>query len=93
MNLRLLAIISAVLTVLVGIDAIYMVASHYKPSDVNNFNLSDGGTVVIAAVLLLILTVVAFVMSARQQRNATTTSETTNDVDANVTRETREVNG
>ena len=93
MNLRLLAIISAVLTVLVGIDAIYMVASHYKPSDVNNYNLSDGATVVIAAILLLILTIVAFVMSARQQRNAAAPSETTNDVNANATRETREVNG
>lgn len=93
MNLRLLAIISAVLTVLVGADGIYMIATHYIPSDVNNFNLSDGGTVVIAAILLLILTFVAFVMSARQQQNAAATSETTDDVNANASRETREVNG
>ena len=91
MNLRLLAIISAVLTVLVGIDGIYMVATHYGSTE--NFNLSDGWTVVIAAILLLILTIVAFVMSSRQSR-ATTTDGRTDNVSANDTRGTRtEVNG
>lgn len=60
-----LAWVSLVLTILVGADGIYMMARHYKPSDVNNYNLSDGGTVVIAAVLLMMITIVAFVLGRR----------------------------
>jgi uncharacterized membrane protein len=86
MNMRLLAIISAILTVLVGADAIYMIVTHYKPSDSNNFNLSDGGTVVIAAVLLLILTIVAFVMASRQAHKVEPTPAT-DDADANRARD------
>lgn len=59
--MKILAWLSLVLTVLVGADGIYMVASHYQPKDVNNFHLSDGGTVIVAAVFLLIVTIIAFI--------------------------------
>lgn len=64
-----LAWLSLVLTVLVGGDGIYMVAAHYQPKDVNNFGLSDGGTVVVAGVFLLIVTIVAFITAARQKNS------------------------
>jgi len=60
-----LAWASLVLTVLVGLDGMFMIIRHYKSSDVNNFHMSDGGTVVIAAILLLIVTVLVFVASKR----------------------------
>ena len=63
--LRLIAIIGGILTVLVGIDGLYMVLTHYQPSDVNNYNLSDGATVLVAAALLLIVSVAAFILSNR----------------------------
>lgn len=65
--MKALAWLSLVLTVLVGADGIYMTAAHYQPKDVNNFNLSDGGTVVVAAVFLLIVTVIAFMAASRAQ--------------------------
>lgn len=63
--MKALAWLSLVLTVLVGADGVYMMAAHYKPKDINNFHLSDGGTLVVAAILLLIVTVVAFVLASR----------------------------
>ncbi len=65
MNLRLLGIIGAVLTVLLAADGIYMLVSHYNDNETANFNLPDGATVLIAAGILLIITVIAFVLSAR----------------------------
>ena len=76
-TLRRIAIITAVLTVLVALDGIYMLAVNYHPDDTSNngfgsFHPSDGTTVLIAAVLLLIFTVVAFVVSHRTQRTVVT---------------------
>ena len=65
MNLRLLGIIGAVLTVLLAIDGIYMLVSSYNKGETQNFNLPDGATVLIAAGILLVVTIIAFVMSAR----------------------------
>lgn len=72
MNLRRVAIIAAVVTVLLAIDGIYMIAANYHPGDAatNFLHMSDGGTVVLAAVLLLIATAVFFVLSTRQQASA-----------------------
>ena len=60
-----IAIFSAIMTVLLGIDGIYMIATHYKKDDVNNFHLSDGGTVLVAALILLVLTIIAFTKSSK----------------------------
>lgn len=76
--MKALAWLSLVLTVLVGGDGIYMVASHYKPKDVNNFGLSDGGTVVVAGVFLLIVTIVAFVAASRQKTGKPSVHPNTN---------------
>lgn len=65
MNLRLLGIIGAVLTVLLAADGIYMLVSRYKDNETANFGLPDGATVLIAAGILLVVTIIAFVMSAR----------------------------
>lgn len=65
MNLRLLGIIGAVLTVLLAADGIYMLVSRYNDNETQNFHLPDGATVLIAAGILLIITIIAFVMSAR----------------------------
>ncbi len=88
MNLRLLAIIAGVLTVLVGIDGIYMLASHYNGDETQNFGLHDGATVLIAAGILLVITIVAFIMSTRAANRegivpvpeATSTDDTTSEV-------------
>jgi hypothetical protein len=69
-TLRRIAIIGAVLTVLVAIDGIYMLVSHYNGNETQNYHLPDGATVLIAAGLLLVLTIVAFVLSNRPQLNA-----------------------
>ncbi|KLU60836.1 hypothetical protein CEB3_c28090 [Peptococcaceae bacterium CEB3] len=63
--MKRIAILSAALTVLVGLDGVYMMATHYKPKDVNSFNLSDGGTLMVAAGLLLLVTVVSFLMAKK----------------------------
>ena len=65
MNLRLLGIIGAVLTVLLAADGIYMLVSRYNGNETQNFHLPDGATVLIAAGILLVVTIIAFVMSAR----------------------------
>ena len=69
-TLRRIAIVSAILTVLIAIDGLYMVLVNYKPDDTSgngfaSFHPSDGQTVLIAAGLLLVITVVAFILSAR----------------------------
>lgn len=64
--MRLLVWISLALTVLLGADGLYMTATGYHPKDVNNFNLSDGGTVLIAALLMLIVAAIAFFADHRQ---------------------------
>ncbi|WP_240984076.1 hypothetical protein [Acididesulfobacillus acetoxydans] len=63
--MKRIAILSAALTVLVGLDGVYMMAAHYKPKDINSFNLSDGGTLMVAAVILLLVTVVSFFMAKK----------------------------
>ena len=66
MNLRLLGIIGAVLTVLLTADGIYMLVSSYNKGETQGtLNLPDGTTVLIAAGILLVVTIIAFVMSAR----------------------------
>lgn len=77
-TLRRIAIITAILTVLVALDGIYMIAVNYHPDDTGNngfgsFHPSDGTTVLIAAVLLLIFTIIAFVASNRTQKTVMTT--------------------
>lgn len=69
-----LAWLSLVLTVLVGADGIYMLATHYQPKDHGRFNLSDGGTVIVAAVILLVVTIIAFV-AAKRNPNQTVSSK------------------
>ena len=69
-TLRRIAIVSAILTVLIAIDGLYMVLVNYQPDDTSNngfgsFHPSDGQTVLIASGLLLVITVVAFILSAR----------------------------
>jgi Na+(H+)/acetate symporter ActP len=71
-KLRRIAIASAVLAILVGIDGFYMVFSNYQPDDTSNngfgsFHPSDGQTVLIAAAILLIVAIIAFVLSIRSQ--------------------------
>ena len=65
MTLRRIAIITAVLTVLVAIDGIYMLVTRYNQGETQNYNLPDGATVLIAAGLLLVFTIVAYVLSVR----------------------------
>lgn len=84
--LRLIAIAGAILTVLVGIDGIYMMVAHYKPGDVNSYNLSDGATVVVAAVLLLIITIIAFVLSMRAQSTEGQRSDIRSEMEPEVKR-------
>ncbi len=66
-TLRRIAIGGAILTVLVALDAIFMIVTNYKPDDTanNTLHMSDGVTVLIAAVLLLLVTIVAFVLASR----------------------------
>ncbi len=63
--MKRIALMSAVLTVLVGADGLYMEMTNYQPKDVNHFNLSDGGTVLVAAGFLLLITIAAFILSRR----------------------------
>ena len=70
MNLQRVAIVSAILTVLLGLDGVYLVATNYAPDDTFNYNLSSGGTVLVAAGLMLIITVAAFVLSRRAPTSA-----------------------
>lgn len=67
-TLRRIAIITAILTVLVAIDGIYMLVTRYNQGETQNYNLPDGTTVLIAAGLLLVFTIVAFVLSVRAPR-------------------------
>ncbi|MFZ0216236.1 MAG: hypothetical protein WAM30_09900 [Candidatus Dormiibacterota bacterium] len=69
--LRRLAIASGVLTVLAAADALYMQLSGYHAADVNNFHLSDAGTVFVAAGLLLGVTVALLLLAARAARSGT----------------------
>lgn len=68
--LRRLTAISAVVTVLLAVDALYMQVSGYHASTTNNFNFSDAATVFIAAGLLLLLTVVLLTLWRRAVRTA-----------------------
>ncbi|MDB5085428.1 MAG: hypothetical protein JWN30_2314 [Bacilli bacterium] len=67
--MKRLAWISLILSLLLGTDGIYMMATHYGGTDVNHFNLSDGGSVVAAAVLLLIISLVSFTLSRRSSES------------------------
>jgi len=66
--LRRIANITAILTVLVAIDGIYMLVTRYNQGETQNYNLPDGATVLIAAGLLLVFTIVAFGLSIRTSR-------------------------
>ncbi len=66
--LRRIATITAILTVLVAIDGIYMLVTRYNQGETQNYNLPDGATVLIAAGLLLVFTIVAFRLSIRASR-------------------------
>jgi len=66
--LRRIATITAILTVLVAIDGIYMLVTRYNQGETQNYNLPDGATVLIAAGLLLVFTIVAFGLSIRTSR-------------------------
>ena len=66
-TLRRIAIITAILTVLIAIDGIYMLVTRYNQGETQNFNLPDGTTVLIAAGLLLVCAIVAFVLSTRSR--------------------------
>lgn len=68
MTLRRIAIITTILTVLVAIDGIYMLVTHYNQGETQNYNLPDGATVLIAAGLLLVFAIVAFALSIRASR-------------------------
>jgi len=75
--MKALAWLSLVVALLVGADGIYMVSTHYQPKDVNNFHLSDGGTVIVAAAILLLVTVVAFIAANRSNKSKTSVQSTT----------------
>lgn len=96
LTLRRIAIISAVLTVLVALDGIYMTVANYHPDDTANngfgsFHPSDGITVLIAAALLLILTVFAFVQSNRVNGTIVTSPGTVEPSEGEVRAETEPV--
>jgi flagellar basal body-associated protein FliL len=81
-TLTRIGIISAVLTVLVALDGIYMLVSKYHPDDTanngfGNFHPADGTTILIAAALLLIFTAILFVLANRAQAATTPMSATT----------------
>jgi len=63
-----LAIVSAVLTVMLAADAVYMQLSGYHAQDRNGFGLTDAGTVVVAAGMLLVFTIALFVLYRRAKR-------------------------
>lgn len=57
-----LALVSTVLTVLIGADALYMQSGHQAVDKTNNFQLTDAGTLFVAAGLLFVLTAKLFVL-------------------------------
>ncbi len=64
-----LAATSAVLTVLLGADAVFLqLGQHHTADRNNNFQLSDAATVFIATGLLLVLTLVLFTMWRHARR-------------------------
>lgn len=64
-NMRLIAIVSAVLAVLLAIDGIYMVVTHYNGGETQALNLPDGWIVIISAGILAVVAIIAAVLSAR----------------------------
>ncbi|GAC1378031.1 MAG: hypothetical protein PVSMB5_29600 [Ktedonobacteraceae bacterium] len=69
-TLRRIGIIGLILTVLVGIDGAFMLATNYKPDDAssNTLHMTDGTTVLIAAALLLIISVIAFMLASQTRK-------------------------
>jgi hypothetical protein len=65
MNMRLIAIISTVLAVLLAVDGIYMVVTNYKQGETQAFNLPDGWIIIISAGVLVVVAVIALVLSMR----------------------------
>lgn len=64
-----LAATSAVLTVLLGADAVFLqLGQHHTADRSNNFQLSDAGTLFIATGLLLVFTLVLFTVWRRARR-------------------------
>ena len=80
-TLRRIGIIGLILTVLVGLDSIYMFATNYKPDDAgsNTLHMTDGTTVLIAAILLLIISIAAFALSRQTARQEAIAGTTTTD--------------
>ncbi len=73
-TLRRIGIIGLILTLLVGLDGMYMLATNYKPDDAgsNTLHMTDGTTVLIAAALLLIVSIIAFVMASQAAKREVT---------------------
>lgn len=67
--MKRLAWVCLVLTILVGLDGVYMTATHYDPKTVNQFHLSDGGTVLVSAFILLVVTIIAFIAEKNQTQS------------------------
>lgn len=65
MNMRLIAIVSAILAVLLIADGIYMVVTKYNQGETQAFNLPDGWIVIISAGVLVLVAIIAFVLSTR----------------------------
>jgi len=64
-GLTRMAVISAVLTVLLAVDAMYMSVSGYGSDATNNFHLSDAATVFVAAGILLLVTAALLLVRSR----------------------------
>ena len=64
-TLRRIGIAGIILTILVGLDGLYMTITNYKPDDAgsNTLHMTDGTTVLIAAALLLIISIIAFALA------------------------------
>lgn len=66
------------LTIFVGLDGLYMIATHYGKGDQNpilggyggTLNLSDAATVLVAALFLFVLTIICARMDRRWKNRA-----------------------
>ena len=78
-RMRLIAIISAILAVLLIVDGAYLVATKYNGGETQALKLPDGWIVIISAGILVVVSIIAFVLSTRPQPSAAapTSTETT----------------
>jgi hypothetical protein len=63
--MRIIAIVSAILAVLLIADGIYMVATNYNQGETQAFNLPDGWIVIILAGVLVLITYTGVFLNAR----------------------------